>query len=166
VKLAGDYLAPYLARWAEPLDLRLLDFDAPVDPLEGEGEYDEALRLLLAAAEADAASEDFKAALGWLTMVEQLQLVLPAPYVARREAWRRALDAGAEPVPAAARIDPSLVDAASALSDLERRIGWMRQRERAGTGEMRHGLEHLDRGLDQLMLLSRRTGTYGRDEND
>jgi sulfide:quinone oxidoreductase len=165
VKLAGDYLAPYLAKGAEPLDTRLLDFDAPADPREDEEEYTAAVRLLLAAAEADAAGEDYAAALGWLAMVEQLELALPAAYVARRESWRRALDPRAELMPAAGRIDPSFVDAASALSDLERRLGWMRQRERAGAGEMREGLDQLDRGLDQLMLRSRRTGAYGRSED-
>jgi hypothetical protein len=43
----------------------------------------------LAAADADARKGDYDGALDWLHVVEELTLVLPPPYLERRESWRR-----------------------------------------------------------------------------
>ena len=45
----------------------------------------------LGAADADARKGDFRGALGWLEVVEELTMVFPPAYLARREEWRRAL---------------------------------------------------------------------------
>ena len=87
--------------------------------------------------------------------------MIPAAYVTRRDQWSRELDPEAPLGPAGQRIEPALVDRATALSDIERRIGWLRELERQGEKQMGSDLEHLDRGLASLRELSRRTGHRG-----
>jgi sulfide:quinone oxidoreductase len=163
LKLAGRYLAPYLARAMEGEEAadELVDLAAPDDPLADEAEHDEAEALLLAAADADAEHGDFRGALRWLALVEQLNLVLPQTYVTRRFHWMHELDPSIDPDAAAGRIEPTLVDAATAISDLQRRLGWLREVEARTEVEMRSDLSHLDRGIEQLIALSKRTGNYG-----
>jgi hypothetical protein len=60
---------------------------------------------------------------------------------------------------AAARIDPSFASSAAALSDLQRRMGWLREIEHRNEGEMRDHLTALDQGMEHLLSLSRQTGT-------
>jgi sulfide:quinone oxidoreductase len=168
LKLAGRYLAPYLARAMQGEDTadELVDLAPPDDPLAGEAEHKGAEALLLAAADADAGHGDFGGALRWLTLAEQLNLVLPQTYVTRRYQWMHQLDHTIDPDAAAGRIEPGLVDAATAISDLQRRLGWLREIETRTEVEMRTDLAHLDRGIDQLIALSKRTGKFGPPDSD
>jgi hypothetical protein len=118
------------------------------------------VNLVLAAADADAEAKDFEGALRWLSLVEQLNLVISPEYVARRYEWRRRLNPDLASDPAAERIDPTFKSAAAAISDLQRRIGWVRHVERRAEGEMERELSALDRGMDQLLALSRRSGIF------
>ena len=162
VKLAGNYLAPYLSRLTEstrgPGEL----IDVAADGAGDEAEHEHAMALVLGAADADAEGGDYEGALRWLSLAERLELVLPQEYVTRRERWLHELDPDLGPSAAAARVDPTLVDAATAISDLQRRIGWLRESEARAEGEMRSELAHLDRGLERLIALSRRTGILPR----
>jgi sulfide:quinone oxidoreductase len=155
-KVAGRYLAPYLAGQGSGPD-ELMD----VEPTDAENEraaHSRAVELILAAADADAELERFDDAIRWLSLVEELNLVVPPEYVARRHEWRRQVDPAAPVDPAAKRIDPSFGSAAEALSDLQRRIGWLREIERRHEGEMRAQLAAADAGLAELRALSNRTG--------
>jgi hypothetical protein len=138
-KLAATFLGPLLAGGAAQAEPR------PVCAL-------------LAAADADARVGDFEGALSWLAIVERLDFVIPTGYVARREEWRRNVDPGRRADPAADRLEGRFATAAEALSDLERRVGWLREAEARTGGEMRAGLEGLDQDLERLKALSRRTG--------
>ena len=95
--------------------------------------------------------------------MERLDLVLPPEYVARRDRWRRELDPGAVPSAAGGRVDPTLVSAEAAISDLEHRIGRLRTHERTTGAAMRRDLSHLDAGIEQLRVLSRETGLLQKD---
>jgi sulfide:quinone oxidoreductase len=158
-KVAGRYLAPYVAgafgqeHWDE-----LVDVEPSEDPAGDEAEHGRAVSLVLAAADADADIGDFGGAIEWLSLVEQLNLVIPSEYVARRYEWRRQLHSDLKPDEAAARIDPSFASPAAAISDLQRRVGWLRAIERRTEGEMRAHLTELDEGMDQLVTLCRRSG--------
>ena len=158
-KVAGSYLAPYLAGEtpAERSTL-LVDLEGPADAAGEEAEHREAVALLLAAAEADAEAGEFETALSWLSLIEHFDLAIPAAYVTRRDEWRRALDPAAEHGAAAKRLDPSFDSAAAALSDLQRRLGWLRATESREEGEMRGDLEHLDEGMRDLKRMSHAAG--------
>ena len=90
-KIAGRYLGPYLAETArrqdeeKPLEDRPVSSDDPREVLAG---HREARELALSFALADANSDDYRSALRWLEVVEQLDGVLPAGYVEKRNAWR------------------------------------------------------------------------------
>jgi hypothetical protein len=117
------------------------------------------VRTLLIAADADAAVGDFEAALAWLAVVERLNFVIPTDYVVRRDEWRRRLDPELEPEAAARRIDGRFATAAEAISDLQRRLGWLREVEASAGGEMERHLKEFEHGVDDLRALSRRTGS-------
>jgi sulfide:quinone oxidoreductase len=93
-KIAARHLAPYLAR-SEGEEERSPLEDVP--PLHGEDlertarEHEEALELALAAADADARWQDYREALRWLAVAEQLNLTLPPGYEHKRDEWQRAL---------------------------------------------------------------------------
>jgi hypothetical protein len=158
-KVAGRYLGPFLARaLGESHPAELVDRDPSADPAGDEAEEGRAVTLLLAAADADASSGDFEGAIKWLSLVEQLNLVIPSEYVARRHEWRRQLQPDLAPDAAAERIDPSFASARAAISDLQRRVGWLREIEHRTEGEMRDHLSALDEGMDHLIALSRRSG--------
>ncbi len=157
-KIAAQYLGPYLANaLGEASGEELVDV-SPTDDEAAGTEHGQAVELVLAAADADARAGDFASALGWLSLVEQLNLAIPAAYVARRDEWRRRLEPRATPDTAAARMDPSAISASAALSDLQRRIGWLREIEGRTEREMSDHLSELDRGMAQLAALSRRAG--------
>jgi sulfide:quinone oxidoreductase len=164
VKLAGNYLAPYLSHAGEEpgKSAKLIDVAADPETAGDEGEHEQAMALVLAAADADAEGGDFEGALRWLAVAEQLEFVLPQEYITRRDQWLRELDPNLEPSAAAARIDPALIDAAAAISDLQRRLGWLREIDARTEAEMRGELAHLDEGMAQLIALSRRTGNLPR----
>ena len=158
-KVAATYLGPYVARalgQADPQEF--VDIDPSADPAADESAHQRAVSLVLAAADADARIGDFEGAIRWLSLVEQLNLVIPPEYVARRHEWRQKLQSDVAPDAAAERIDPSFASAAAAISDLERRVGWLREIEHRTEGEMREHLSALDEGMDHLVALSRRSG--------
>jgi sulfide:quinone oxidoreductase len=158
-KLAGRYLGPYVERaLGREAPQELVDLEPSTDPTGDEGRHERAVRLLLAAADADAGAGDFGAAIRWLSVVEQLSLVIPPVYVARRHEWRRQLRPDVASDAAAERIDPNLASAAAAISDLQKRLVWLRQIELRNEGEMSEGLSTLDEDMDRLIALSRRTG--------
>jgi sulfide:quinone oxidoreductase len=156
-KVAGTYLGPYIARalGEGPSHKKLVDRDAPTEPLEDEAQHELAVSLVLAAADADAHIGDFAGAIRWLSFVEQLNLVIPSEYVARRHEWRRRLQPDVAADAAAERMDPSFASAAAAISDLQRRVGWLREIEHHTEGEMRDHLSRLDEGMEHLVALSR-----------
>lgn len=158
-KVAGRYLGPYVAReLGQETSPELVDRSPPQGPAADQAGHQDALELVLAAADADGRTGDYEGALRWLTLVEQLDLVIPSDYVARRYEWRRGLDPDAAPDSAAKRMDPTFVSADAAIIDLQRRLGWLREIEHRTDGEMHEHLMDLDRGMDQLIGLSRRTG--------
>jgi sulfide:quinone oxidoreductase len=159
-KLAGRYLGPLLAAEREGIEFgELIDLDPPDDPIAAEAEGEEAVALLLGAADADARAGRTAKALAQLDLVERLDLVLPAEYVARRDRLRRRLDPRADASPAGRRADPGLVSAAAAISDLEHRVGRLRRLEARGAGAMERDLSRLEEGIHQLRKLSREAGT-------
>jgi sulfide:quinone oxidoreductase len=96
-KIAGRYLAPYLAT-ARPTALAagVLADRVPVPgPPISEDEQQEALELALLLADSDARWGDFNSALSALDAAEALQGALPPEYEAKRRAWR----AGHELIP-------------------------------------------------------------------
>jgi hypothetical protein len=160
-KLAASYLSPYLSRalGAEPAVERLVDLDRPESD-DAEEERERAIGLLLATADADASNGDFEAALKWLSFVEQLNLVVPTDYVARRDEWRRQLNPERAATPAARRLDPRFASAAEAISDLRRRVGWLRAISSRNESEMAAHLQTLDADIERVKTLARRTGVF------
>jgi sulfide:quinone oxidoreductase len=89
-KIAGRYLGPYLAETARPgegtpLEDRRMSSD---DPREVQAGHREARELALTFALADANNDDYRSALRWLDVVEQLDGVLPPGYLEKRNQWR------------------------------------------------------------------------------
>jgi sulfide:quinone oxidoreductase len=93
-KIAGRYLAPLLARrTGDSLPAApLADLPAGVgdDAAASQAAHEEALKLALAAADAEAGWGDYETALRWLNVAEQLNVALPAEYVERRSSWHAA----------------------------------------------------------------------------
>jgi sulfide:quinone oxidoreductase len=90
-KIAGNYLAPYLATQAGDVPhVPLADIDPGSIADAGTASAD-ALDMALVAADASARGEDYEAALRWLAAAEQLNVVLPLDYARRRRVWRQAL---------------------------------------------------------------------------
>jgi sulfide:quinone oxidoreductase len=89
-KIAGRYLAPYLATARPaPLDRGLLtDRVAVPGPPVSDAEYQDALELALLLADADARWGDYASALNALDAAEALQGALPPEYEIKRRAWR------------------------------------------------------------------------------
>ena len=89
-KIAGRYLGPYLTEAARRAEGTSLE-DLPVssdDPREVAG-HREGRELALTFALADANWEDYRSALRWLEVVEQLDGGLPHGYPEKRTEWRR-----------------------------------------------------------------------------
>lgn len=134
--------------------------------MTGEAEHELAVALVLAAADTDAGVGDFEGAISWLSFVEQLNLVIPPEYVARRHSWRRQLHPDVAVDPAAERIDPSFVSASAAVSDIQRRIGWLREIEYRTEGDAHDQLAAFDQGMKHLITLSRRSGVLDTPKGD
>ncbi len=156
-KIAAKYLGPYIARGVGGKPSKFIDRDPSSDPGTDEARHELAASLVLAAADADAGAGDYEGAIRWLWFIEQLNLVIPAEYVARRHEWRRELEPELAPDAATRRIDPSFAGASAALSDLQRRVGWLREVENRTGTEMREHLSSLDEAMDQLTALCRQT---------
>ncbi len=94
-KVAGSHLAPYLDGRGRLAVTEMLEDRAPSseDPARLRRSHDEARDLALTLADRDAMEHDFRSALGWLDALERLDGVLPPHYLAKRESWRRELDA-------------------------------------------------------------------------
>lgn len=90
-KVAGRYLAPYLAtRRGDLPHPPLAEIEHEAADTEGV-DQGKVLEMTLAAADASAHSEDFEGALRWLDAAERLNVVLPIDYARRRRAWSRTL---------------------------------------------------------------------------
>jgi sulfide:quinone oxidoreductase len=89
-KIAGRYLAPYLARHNQLTpDETLQDWPPSTEnPARLRKSYDEARELALTFAERDAAEHDYRSALHWLDVLEQIEGVLPSGYVRKRADWQ------------------------------------------------------------------------------
>jgi sulfide:quinone oxidoreductase len=89
-KIAGRYLAPYLARHNQLTRDETLQDRPPSteNPARLRKSYDEARELALTFAERDAAGGHFKSALQWLEVLEQVDGLLPPGYVHKRADWR------------------------------------------------------------------------------
>jgi sulfide:quinone oxidoreductase len=88
-KVAGRYLSSYLAAGTDEDAIPLRDVGAWGS--HGDGGEPAAITLALEAADADARWGDHSSALRWLEVAEQLAIVLPQEYAAKRDAWRDAL---------------------------------------------------------------------------
>lgn len=154
-KVAATYLAPYLGGDSSP---ELVDIEAPTDPATDEAAHERAMSLVLAAANADARMGDYESAIKWLFLLEQLNFVIPPEYVARRYEWRQELEPDLARDAAAERIDPSFRSAAAAVSDLQRRVGWLREIDHRTEAEARQELAQLDEGMAHLIAVCRRSG--------
>jgi sulfide:quinone oxidoreductase len=89
-KIAGRYLAPYLAT-ARPSPLSsglLADRVAVPGPPVSDEEHEDALALALLLADCDARWGDYPSALNALDAAEALQGALPPEYEAKRRGWR------------------------------------------------------------------------------
>ena len=117
---------------------------------------------LLLAADSDAGSGNYRAALGWLAVVEQLNLVIPTEYVVRRDDWRRRLDPKLDFRRGGRPDRRALCDRGGGDQRPARRIGWLREIEARTGGEMESHLVDLERDIEELIALSRKTGTSGR----
>ena len=160
IKLAAKYLGPCISRAlrADSSAGGLAGVDPGAVPSDSSGDAQRAVDAAMAAADEDAARGDFEGALRWMSLIEQLDIAIPASCVVRREAWRRELNPSAHPHPAAGRMDPSFATAADAMNDLRRRIGWLREAEVGKGGEMAERLKRLEAGYDDVVQLSRKSG--------
>jgi sulfide:quinone oxidoreductase len=89
-KIAGRYLAPYLAD-NNPLNRGETLEDRPPltrDSATLEESHEEARKLALTFADRDAADHHFKSALQWLEVLEQLDGVLPSGYLQKKAVWQ------------------------------------------------------------------------------
>src|SRR5208283_3596914 len=91
-KIAGRYLAPYLASTRPDMlhHEQLIDRSALPETPVSETEHEEAVELALLLAECDAQWGDYASALDALNAAEALQGTLPAEYEAKRRAWQDA----------------------------------------------------------------------------
>ncbi len=158
-KVAGERLSARLSLTPVPQDLKLVDVRATAEAgSSADPSPPEPAELLLAAADADAGVGDYAGALGWLKLVEQLDFMVPADHLARRAEWRRLAGEADEADGATRRLDSQFGSADAALSDVRRRIGWLREIGKRNGGEMADHLERLSADLERAVSLSKRAG--------
>lgn len=91
-KVAGRYLAPYLAARAgyKVSQPGLVDLEPPPgeDATAPDSDREDVIALALASANADAEERRFSSALHWLEIAEDLELYLPREYELKRIAWQ------------------------------------------------------------------------------
>jgi sulfide:quinone oxidoreductase len=90
-KIAGRYLAPYLAHHVSIGGAEQLQDRAPLSRPDGETgpAHDELRELAVGFADSDAALGDYASALRWLETVEQLDGMLSPALAAKQADWRR-----------------------------------------------------------------------------
>jgi sulfide:quinone oxidoreductase len=91
-KIAGRYLAPYLAGHGSIGGADQLVERSPLGPRAAElaaAEHEEVRQVALAFAESDAAHADYRSALQWLDTLEQLDGLLSPAHADKRAQWRR-----------------------------------------------------------------------------
>lgn len=94
-KVAGRLLAAYLDRRDGGIPQpEAYDLDPSASGRASAEEHEEAVKLALAAADADARWGDIKGALRWLDVAERLDLALPESYARKRQEWSRELSVG------------------------------------------------------------------------
>jgi sulfide:quinone oxidoreductase len=98
-KVAGRLLAPYLAAKAgypTPSGHPLLDLEAPVgdDGVDVDAGHADVVDVALTSADANARWRDFRGALRWLEVAEDLELYLPSEYELKRISWQELARAG------------------------------------------------------------------------
>jgi sulfide:quinone oxidoreductase len=90
-KVAGKYLAPFLAAEAgyDEGGVELDDLEPPSGDRPGETDTgrEDVVALALESAESRAGRGDFRGALRWLEVAEDLEAYLPAPYEDSRRTW-------------------------------------------------------------------------------
>jgi sulfide:quinone oxidoreductase len=95
-KIAGRLLAPYLAAKAGYRGARgdLTDLEAPIgeDPVTPP-DHEDVVALAFASADANARFEDYRAAMRWLEVAEDLELHLPTEYELKRISWQERANA-------------------------------------------------------------------------
>jgi sulfide:quinone oxidoreductase len=89
-KIAGRYLAPYLAGHGPLARTETLQDRSPstLNPAALNSAHEEARELAATFAEHDADGGHYKSALRWLEVIERLDGVLPPEYVKKRGAWK------------------------------------------------------------------------------
>lgn len=155
-KTAGRRLAAFLSLTPGSANRSLVDIDDTVEEADPMRSSNLPGELLLAAADADAEAGDYGGALSWLELVERLDFVIPAAYLARRAEWSRLAGKPREADPATRRLDPTLISADAAISDVRRRVGWLREISRRTGGEMAEQLDQLSADLEDVLKLSKR----------
>ena len=97
-KVAGRYLTPFLANVAgyrfPAKPLRDLDPPPAEDAADTSSGHEDAVALSLGSADAAAAERDFKGALRWLEVAEDLELYLPGDYELKRISWQASAQDG------------------------------------------------------------------------
>ena len=97
-KVAGRYLTPFLANFAGyrfgAKPLRDLDPPPAEDAADTTSGHEDAVALSLDSADAAATERDFKGALRWLEVAEDLELYLPGEYELKRISWQASSQAG------------------------------------------------------------------------
>jgi sulfide:quinone oxidoreductase len=92
-KVAGRHLAPYLSRPAEasPRERELEDLlPPPVNPPAGaDAAHRDRVEAALKSADNKSGSGDYRGALHWLEVAEDLDLYLPSEYESKRAEWRK-----------------------------------------------------------------------------
>src|SRR5581483_1821169 len=91
-KIAGRYLAPYLAGHNAAVGSAELEEREPVQHSDPADQV-EARKLAITFAEHDAGHGDYRSALDWLRTLEQIDGLLPEELIKKRIAWRAALAA-------------------------------------------------------------------------
>jgi len=91
-KVAGRYLTPFLANVAgyrlPARPLRDLDGPAAEDPADVGSGHEDAVAMSLESANIAADEHDYKAAMRWLEVAEDLELYLPDEYELKRISWQ------------------------------------------------------------------------------
>lgn len=157
-KVAGERLAARLSQPPSRPEELLVDVPDSVEDAVPARSPRPPSDLLLAAADADAEAGDYRGALSWLALVEQLDFIVPADHLARRAEWRRLAGEAANQDAATRRVDADFTSADAAISDVRRRVGWLREIGKRNGGEMADHLEQLSADLEQVLKLSKRAG--------